>query len=711
MQYLSVNKNFWQQDDISLSWCALYVRTSVTRPSIDFILSLRFHLMAFSGTTRAVIQGCTFALPLCANFPPKPDELVRNINEKNGITVLVAVPSLLEQLIRELMSEKYSHIGLRPLKKLRFIMYGGAGCPDELCKLLVDNGIVLTSVYGATGLFEFESESVSNYLFWFSIETGPILMKSMYPYDGRWKVMQLAEIRKPYIRIETPENSQNPNEKIIVHLPNDPLLAENLTFSENGCYTVGDVVLEDPPNSGQYLILGRQDDILVHVNGEKTNPLPMEDTIRQSPVIQAVALVGHNQFSPAALIQLDMEYASKYTSEVIDELVWQAVQEANKQAPSHSTILRKLVYVLSADQVLPMTHKGNLMRRKVNQQYESLISKIYDQFFNDKQNNVQQTLSKQWTLETIKNYLKEKFGSIIEISDLSKSVFDIGINSLQTLEMRNWICQEICEIPKNFIYEHSSIDRMSKALIQCLECVPNIDEINSTSTDRFHYEMTEDILEKFISLMKDQPLPKIEKEAAQSNERIFLVTGANGSLGNFLLRDLLRRSADEVKAVYCLLRGSNTKERLFDSFKQRQLDSSFFEKHLNQRLFILPASMNLNDPHLGQSEDIFQQIQDSVTDIIHCAWKINFNQTIRDFEDDTLVGHYQLLKLAMSNRKQFHFISSIASASSGLLTNVKEEPLPRNAHVALPQGYGQSKYIGEHLAWTAMNMWSMNSIF
>ncbi len=97
------------------------------------------------------MRGCTYALPLCVTFPPKPDELLRNIQVKNGITVLVTVPSLLEQLIRELISEKNKHIGLKPLQKLKFVMYGGAGCPEELCKSLVDNGVVLLSVYGATG--------------------------------------------------------------------------------------------------------------------------------------------------------------------------------------------------------------------------------------------------------------------------------------------------------------------------------------------------------------------------------------------------------------------------------------------------------------------------------------------------------------------------------------------------------------------------------
>ena len=68
---------------------------------------------------------------------------------KNGITVLVSVPSLLEQLTQQILSEK--NADFTPLSKLRCVMYGGAHCPDEVCHLLVDNGGVLSSAYGATG--------------------------------------------------------------------------------------------------------------------------------------------------------------------------------------------------------------------------------------------------------------------------------------------------------------------------------------------------------------------------------------------------------------------------------------------------------------------------------------------------------------------------------------------------------------------------------
>ena len=113
--------------------------------------TFRFHLMALHAFIRTILTGCTFALPLCVTFPPKPDELLRNVQVSNGITILMTVPSLLEQVARDLCLEKNAHIGLKPLVDLRFILYGGASCPDDICRTLVDHGVTLLGLYGSTG--------------------------------------------------------------------------------------------------------------------------------------------------------------------------------------------------------------------------------------------------------------------------------------------------------------------------------------------------------------------------------------------------------------------------------------------------------------------------------------------------------------------------------------------------------------------------------
>ena len=546
------------------------------------------------------------------------------------------------------------------------------------------------------------------------LETGILLGKNFCPYDKRWKYMQIPDVRKPYLRIEAPPNSQNPHERMIIHLPGDPFLAENVSNIPDGCYTTGDILLEDPPNSGQYLILGRQDDTLVHITGEKTNPVPIEEAIRRSPLVQQVAVVGHNQFCTAALVQLNGEQASKYSKDEIEQKIWQVVEQENKQVPSHSCLVRSLIEILPENQTLPVTHKGNIMRRKINQEFSALIDSVYDKFLNQQQQHRQSNEKpttgarkerSEWTRDVIRKYLEGKLNSLAQLSDAvkenssSRSIFDFGVNSLQVVEWRNWICQDICEVPKNFVYEYASIDQMTDALLSYLQSEADPKE----QTDPNHYLFTESLIDKYVQLMKAADLPAT---VDQTRERVFLLTGANGSLGNFIIRDLLSQPSTAVKRVYCLLRGSDTKQRLLESFEQRQLDTSLFSSALDDRLVILSSSMNLSEEHLGQSDAVYEQLQQEVTDIIHSAWKMNFNQTVKDFEQDCIRGVYNLLRLAASKRIQFHFISSIASAGSGLLSEVKEEPLPRRAEVAFAQGYGQSKYVAEHLCWAAMELWS-----
>jgi thioester reductase-like protein len=125
------------------------------------------------------------------------------------------------------------------------------------------------------------------------------------------------------------------------------------------------------------------------------------------------------------------------------------------------------------------------------------------------------------------------------------------------------------------------------------------------------------------------------------------------------------------------------------------------------RIIILP--MDLSDEKLGQTAAIYNLLQSEVTDIIHSAWKMDFNMTIKDFDRECLQGLYYLLKFACASPTRspmrFHFMSSIGSAGSGLVNEIKEEPLPRHVKIAVAQGYGQAKYAGEHICWAAMDLW------
>jgi thioester reductase-like protein len=82
-----------------------------------------------------------------------------------------------------------------------------------------------------------------------------------------------------------------------------------------------------------------------------------------------------------------------------------------------------------------------------------------------------------------------------------------------------------------------------------------------------------------------------------------------------------------------------------------------------------------------------------------------FNLTVRDFENDGILGTYHLMKLARQSEARFHFISSVASSGSGFVSCVREERLLRQPQLPVAQGYGQSKYVCEHLCAAADDTW------
>ena len=133
----------------------------------------------------------------------------------------------------------------------------------------------------------------------------------------------------------------------------------------DGSYLTNDILIEDPPGSGEYRVEGRQDDILVHVNGEKTSPLTMEETICQHSLVDQALVFGHQRFCTGVLIRLNKRAASSYSSEQIHDELWKAVQAANDLAPSHSRIVRQMIARLPMDEFFPTTDKGNVSAKSI----------------------------------------------------------------------------------------------------------------------------------------------------------------------------------------------------------------------------------------------------------------------------------------------------------------------------------------------------------
>ncbi|CAF1427608.1 unnamed protein product [Adineta steineri] len=661
-----MDDRFWSDDDLVL------------------LLLPLFHVAGFGTTFIMFYVGGACGLPLGDIFPPTPKQIIKSI-EYTKVTKVCTVPLFLQQLLRLLKEDENN--GFKMLARLRFVLSVGAACSPDICKQLTEHGVKLIIGFGST-------------------ETGFILV-SCYETNNKdqWQSLRKLKGRESNLSF-LPLDSDNQIYELVVN-SQDPFLAPE--FKSKKFYSIGDLFKEEPVGSGNYTVQGRADDILVHMSGEKTNPLPIELAIQQCPIVEHGVVLGHQRLHCSVLIELNSKEASKLEHSQIEKQILTAVENANTNAPAHSHIAPALIKILPLDKHLPVTNKGNILRKQVYNEYHSEIEQIYEQFLN--QSNFDSNIphdnqQESWTKKKICDYLQETVAEILHkpienFNDHSQSLYHLSLDSLTTVQLRNKLCQKFGFLDQNIIFEYPTIDALTDQLFAVVN-----NQQPRQSDDPQHYQQTEEIIDKYINLMATHTNKKRQvTNSDHLGKRIFLITGANGSLGSQTLLQLLNKP--QVTKIYCLLRGPDAHNRLRTDMESRKQDTAVLDD--KRRIIIL--STNFDDDQLGQTTNIYQQLQREVTDIIHSAWKMDFNLTINDFDRECLKGLYQLLKLAATSLSEvpmhFHFISSVSAAGSVVIDKVKEEPLSRQKGIALPNGYGQSKYAAEHICWAAMNHWSV----
>ncbi|KAI9030908.1 hypothetical protein CLU79DRAFT_785955 [Phycomyces nitens] len=597
-------------------------------------------------------------------LPPSAKEVIFAL-KYNKCTITAFPPLILEQLLNYCKEEN----DFSALQQPKIMFIGGAPLKQELGDFCQAKRINVRTVYGST-------------------EIGAFMASNLRPLSDKWNSVRVTPTIKDYHSWE-PYNSE-PGLYHLVIKSNSPFSANNISNREDGHYSTNDLFKETPPNSGYYIYYGRMDDILVMENGEKTNPLPIEATIRQCPIVHQCAVFGQGCQCTGVLVELSPDECQKYAPDEMVNLVYSAVQKANKEAPSHSMILKQMIKILPLNKTLPATDKGTIARKKSNEQYKDMIDKLYEDFLTastslDNSSND----ASEWSPEKVKMFLIESAADVLgltlaDLKDTTQSLFDLGLNSLLSIQLRNRISQAFGPISQNFLFQNPTIDQIQESL--------STGNVSGATTIEKSLSKTEEILDSYLErASRDFEVAKSAYIPGQ--EQVVLLTGATGSLGSFMLCDLLKSPC--VSKVYCLVRGkeSGALNRIYHAFESRNLDTSLLD---TSKLVALP--MNLNDERLGFSQDFYAKLKTEVTIVQHCAWLLDFNHPVEHYEKECIQGLYNLVKFSyhQTNPIHLHFISSI-SASAGWGSVIPESPLPRNTKVAMPMGYAQSKYIVEHL--------------
>lgn len=591
---------------------------------------------------------------------------------QNNCTGICAPPLIFEQMIPYLKEKK----DFSTVRRLKVAIFGGAPLKREAGEWLQVHEINIRNFYGTT-------------------EIGAFMSSDLNPKSKNWLSL------KPYLKdpngsyycvFETNDESE-PDIKHCYIRGDSPTLATGVSNRADGNYDTNDLFRENPNFPGYYDYLGRRDDTLIMENGEKTNPVPMEATIRQSNMVKQVAVLGHGRQCTAALIETDMAHAIKFTPNDIISAVQDAVKDANKDCPSHSTILPQMIKILPLNKTLPSTDKGTVMRKKAEASYQEIVDKLYKDFFDgpSRDSASKNTDTSTWSAEEIEAFIIDAAAQVLNLpkstfKDRSQSIFDHGLNSLSSIQLRNSISEYFDDVPQNFLFQHPSVSSMCEALMN------NCEEDAAEQIEK-RYTQTQELAEAYIKKAK-RDFPVARNTYNVSNKpKVVMLTGVTGSLGSFMLRDLLMDKS--VKKVYALVRGREDQlmDRLVDAFESRALDSSLLK---SDRVQVLP--MCFNDPFLGFGEEKYYELKEEVTIVQHCAWLLNFNMPVDHFDKECIAPFYNLLKFAYHqvNPMHVHFISSI-SASAAYGSVISEVPLPFDSHVCMPMGYAHSKFVVEML--------------
>ncbi|KAL1699761.1 hypothetical protein EV121DRAFT_295859 [Schizophyllum commune] len=626
--------------------------------------------------------------------PPTPDSQLEAARAC-GCTAMVSVPAFIHQWATSVDALEYlktlkvlvsARLPVAPSSERGSVLlitslwaFGGGPLGEVIANQLVDMGIKLRSIYGAT---EFGA---------------PSRLKPTYEED--WKECGWVELDTDAC-LAWKDQGDGTQELIIPadrkhwHIP----AVKNL-----------------PDRPG----IGRKDDVIVHATGEKTVPAPIEGLIVTSPMVGAVMMFGYGRDEAGLLV----EPAPAHQVDVDDDVqvaayrnaIWPLVEEANRSAPAYSRIFKELILITRKGKPLPRTEKGTVMRRLALQAYKDEIEKIYEVIESHAQTGEKGVKPpSSWDEASVADWLARHVRDITgREMDRTADLFEQGFDSLNATVLRLRLlgglksdanaASACLAIAQNVVYQHPSIHKLATLVSGLVGGDATASKVPNASVTETIVSLAARYSEGLPGYVDALTLPKyVSAKSAKPLEFpiAVLLTGTTGNLGAEILAMLLKD--DRVSRIYALERAGSA------SVRERQR-ARFADKGFNVGLLGSKKLVSLQGDacaeRLGQSEAVFEEMLASVSVIIHVAWRLDFNLGVSAFES-SIRGIRALVDFARQTQHRdvlrFLFTSSIASAASwhGDATTrgpVPEELIDDPSVCVQGGGYGQGKYVAERV--------------
>ncbi|THV50449.1 hypothetical protein BGAL_0150g00130 [Botrytis galanthina] len=313
------------------------------------------------------------------------------------------------------------------------------------------------------------------------------------------------------------------------------------TFPDLSEYKTRDLFSKHPSKRNLWRHEGRSDDIIVYSTGEKFNPISMENALNSHPKVRSAIVYGTKKFQSSVLIEPTNPESSK--DALLDEL-WPAIKTANISCPAHARIMSKdFVAFTKPDKPFPRAGKGTVQRKQAEKLYETELNSLYEsttngRVFNEENANEDSSVDKGARFDvqgTIIRTISNLQG--FENFSPSENFFEHGLDSLGVISLTRAVNSVFKSqkpprdlIRESMIYAYPTPEKLARALSNSVK-----DEIEN------HGEMQESY-ERFIS-----DLPIIARPTTPvTGHKVFLLTGSTGSLGSYILSNLLGEEVTHI---------------------------------------------------------------------------------------------------------------------------------------------------------------------
>ena len=234
---------------------------------------------------------------------------------------------------------------------------------------------------------------------------------------------------------------------------------------------------DDPPKSfhsrdiftphktitGAWKYLGRLDDRVTLINGEKVLPLPIEGSVRRHELVREAVVFGIGRTIPGLLVFRSQTAKDLEDKHYIEE-IWPVVDAANRVAEGFSQIGIDMIVPMPAGMSIPLTDKRSVIRAQV---YNVFEKEIEDAYVRLEQRQEGTMIMDGAELET---HLLKTSQQILgqEIFDPGDDLFTLGMNSLQAIQMRGSILRDLYlggngrKLSQNIVFEKGNIANLAR---------------------------------------------------------------------------------------------------------------------------------------------------------------------------------------------------------------------------------------------------------